>query len=159
MEATVMRKSYILLIAVALTLSLLQSPAIADNHDDAETIKKVFADWVAATEAGDVELYASHIADDAVFMGPGAPAVSGKEAIVASVAEYFAGWDFSIPSWTTHEIIVSGDMAIHRYSNVAIFSPKGGGDSFELDRKNMDILQRQPDGRWLVYRHMFNLNR
>lgn len=154
-----MRKLYFLLTAIALTLSVLPSTAIADNHDDAEAIKKMFADWVAATEAGDVEAYAAHIAEDAVFMGPGAPAVSGKEAIVASIAEYFAGWEFSIPSWTTHEVIVSGDVAIHRYSNVAIFSPKGGGESFELDRKNMDVLQRQPDGRWLVYRHMFNLNK
>ena len=84
--------------------------------------------------------------------------MTGKEAILTSVAGFFDAFSVTIPVWTTDEVVVSGDLAVHRYSNVAILTPKAGGDPVELDRKNMDVLRKQPDGRWLVSRHMFNLN-
>jgi len=146
------------LVALALSTSLLQPAAYGDNQDDVEAIKTAFAEWVAVAEAGDADAYSNFITDEAVYLGPGGPAVVGKEAIHAFVAEFLDGWNFSFPTWTTDEVIVSGDLAVHRYSGVAILSPKEGGEVVELDRKYMDVLRRQADGRWLVARHMFNMN-
>jgi ketosteroid isomerase-like protein len=57
------------------------------------------------------------------------------------------------------EVIVAGDIAIHRYSGIATLTPKMGGEPVIADRKFMDVLRRESDGQWRVARHMFNLNR
>ena len=125
---------------------------------DIEAIKASFAELVAVAEAGDADSYLRYITDDAIYLGPGAAPVVGKAAIHEFVAGFFAEWVFSFPTWTIDEIVVSGDLAIYRYSAVATFTKKDGSDSFSEDRKYMDVFRKVEDGRWLLSRHMYNLN-
>lgn len=125
---------------------------------DIEAIKASFAELVAVAEAGDADGYLRFITDDAIYLGPGAPPVAGKQAIHEFVSAFFAEWVFSFPSWTIDEIVVSGDLAIYRYSAVATFAKKDGSDSFSEDRKYMDVFKKAEDGGWLLSRHMYNLN-
>ncbi len=126
--------------------------------EDAEAIRAMFADWVHVAEEGDAQAYSEHLTDDFVFLGPDAPPVVGKANVVPWVAGFFADFDFVFPEWTTDEIIVRGDVAVHRYSGVESLTPKGSGDTMILDRKYMDVLRRGDDGKWRASRHMFNLN-
>jgi uncharacterized protein (TIGR02246 family) len=130
-----------------------------DATADVEAIRSAFAEWVGVSEAGDADAYATFITDDAVFLGPDQPPIAGKATIRPWVAGFFADWQFSFPQWTTDEVIVAGDIAIHRYSGVATLTPKRGGSPVVADRKYMDVLRKETDGRWRVARHMFNLNR
>jgi ketosteroid isomerase-like protein len=100
----------------------------------------MFADWVRVAEEGDAEAYGRHLTDDFIFLGPDAPPVIGKAAVVPWVAGFFADFEFTFPEWTTDEIL------------------EAGGEPSILDRKYMDILIRGGDGQWRVSRHMFNLN-
>jgi ketosteroid isomerase-like protein len=126
--------------------------------EDEAAIRGVLADWVRVAEEGDAEAYGSHVTDDFIFLGPDAPPVVGKAAVVPWVAGFFADFEFIFPEWTTDEILISGDVAVHRYSGVATLTPKAGGEPSILDRKYLDILIRGGDGQWRVSRHMFNLN-
>lgn len=128
-----------------------------DTSADEQAIKDAFGAWVRVAEAGDADSYSTYITDDALILGPGQPVV-GKAAIRPWVAGFFADWKFSFPKWTDEEIIVAGDVAIHRYSGVATLTSKKGADTTLADRKYIDILRREADGKWRVARHMFNLN-
>jgi uncharacterized protein (TIGR02246 family) len=130
-----------------------------DSAADEAAIKSAFAEWVRVSEAGDATAYSTYITDDALFLGPDQPPVVGKAAIQPWVAGFFADWQFSFPQWTEDEVIVAGDVAIHRYSGVATLTPRNGGAPVIADRKYMDVLRKEADGQWRVARHMFNLNR
>jgi len=134
-------------------------PSRTDAAADAEAIKAAFSEWVKVSEAGDADAYSQYITDDALFLGPNQQPVAGKAAIRPWVAGFFADYQFSLPQWTEDEVIVAGDIAIHRYSGVATLTPKKGGEVIVADRKYMDVLRREADGQWRVARHMFNLNR
>ena len=126
---------------------------------DADAIKSSFSELVAVSEAGDAEAYAKYLTDDAMWLGPGMPGVFGKAAIQDFVSGFFADWLWSFPEWHTEEIIVSGDLAIHRYVGISVSTPKSGGEALREDRKYMDVMRKQLDGKWLLSRHIFNLNR
>jgi ketosteroid isomerase-like protein len=56
------------------------------------------------------------------------------------------------------EVEVSETWAFAKYHVSVSGVPKGGGESFHMDRKYLDILQKQPDGSWKVHIHMWNDN-
>ena len=147
-------------IITSFTLTLIFSPlGLAEDEDaDIAAVKMSLTELVAVSEAGNAEAYCSYITDDAAYLGPGSPPIVGKEAICPWVDEFFASWEFSFPKWKTDEVIISGNVAIHRYSGIATSKPKAGGDSIVADRKYMDVLRRGSDGQWRLARHMFNLN-
>jgi len=129
-----------------------------DTAVDVEAIKTSFAELVAVAEAGDADGYLRYITDDIVYLCPGLPPVVGSDAVHAFVAGFLAKWEFSFPTWTIDEIEVSGDLAVYRYSGVASFTKTDGSESFSEDRKYMDMFRKTQDGRWLLARHMYNLN-
>ena len=148
------------------SIALLAVSACASDRDrvnleaaDVEAIKAAFTGWVKVAEAGDAQGYGRFITDDAIFLGPGSAPIAGKDTLIPWLAGWFAEWQFSFPEWNTEEVIVAGDIAIHRYSGVATLTPKRGGEATVADRKYIDILRREADGQWRVARHMFNLNR
>lgn len=146
-------------VSVGLTFALGCAPAPAsDTAVDVEAIKQAFAGWVAVSEAGDADGYITYITDDALFLVPGQPPIAGKATIRPWIAQFFADWTFSFPEWSTDEIVVAGDIAVHRYSGATTLAPKTGGETVVADRKYMDLLRKETDGRWRVARHMFNLN-
>lgn len=149
------------LIIVVLTVgcSSTDTAPIANTEAEIAAIKAAFASLVKVSEAGDAEGYASYLTDDAIYLGPGQPAIMGKQKIRDFVADFFKNWNFSFPQWTTEEVIVAGEIAIHRYSGVATLTPKSGGEPLIADRKYMDVMRKETDGQWRLARHMLNLNR
>jgi uncharacterized protein (TIGR02246 family) len=123
---------------------------------DEREIKAVLEGWVAASVDGNADAYGSFITDDFVYLGPGAAPIEGKATVVEWVSGFFGATSFGF-EWATDEIVLSGDLAVHRYSGVATMESTNGGDPRRLDRKYIDILRRV-DGRWLTSRHMYNLN-
>jgi len=128
------------------------------SNSDSEAIRSAFEELVAVSEAGDAEAYAQYLTDDAMWLGPGMLGVVGKAAIKEFVSGFFADWVWSFPEWHTEEILVSGDLGVHRYVGISVATPKSGGDVLREDRKYMDVMRKQPDGKWLLSRHIFNLN-
>ena len=45
-----------------------------------------------------------------------------------------------------------------RYDYIIHRMPVGGDDRFSSYRKFLDVLKRQPDGTWRVFKHIWNYN-
>ena len=125
---------------------------------DVNAIKNTFAGLVAVAEAGNADGWFDYITDDAVYLLPGFSPIVGSEAIRDFVKDFLKDWSSSFPNWTIEEITVSGDLAIYRYSGIATMTSHDGSESLSENRKYIDVYRKGEDDRWLLARHMYNLN-
>jgi uncharacterized protein (TIGR02246 family) len=125
---------------------------------EVDAIRNTFSGLVSVAEAGNPDGWFDFIADDAVYLLPGFPPIAGAKAIRDFVAGFLKEWWFSFPKWTIDEIVVSGNLAIYRYSGVATMTAKDGSETVTEDRKYVDVYRKTEDGRWLLACHMYNLN-
>ncbi len=134
-------------------------PAAAQSPDaDKATIRAAWEGWLKVAAAGDADAYMSFLTDDAVIldMTQGQQPIVGK-AIHPWVKDFFSKFSFT---WSeqSQDIVVVGDQAFRRYTGVATFAPKAGGEPGRLNRRYVDVLRRASDGRWKVAYHVFTPN-
>ena len=125
--------------------------------EDEAALRQTIEQYVENLNSGDVEIWLSSWTDDAVIMGPNAPAVSGKEKLREALGPFFAGFEVesSIP---VQEAKAAGDWGYVRMTYVLELTPKAGGDPIREEGKGLIILHRQPDGSWLLARECYNTN-
>lgn len=153
-----MRRIVMLLFVVSASIGA--GVALGQPGDrDQQAIRSAWEGWLKAAGAGDADAYMTFLTDDAVIvdMAQGQPPVVGKKAIHPWVKDFFAKFAFT---WAekSQDIVVVGDTAFRRYSGVATFTPKQGGEPNRNDRKYLDVLRRGSDGRWRVSHHIFAAN-
>jgi ketosteroid isomerase-like protein len=141
--------------AMRITTSAQEAP---DVRDARAGVLEAAMTWLRAAEAGDIDGYLAAITEDAVMMYAGQPAVIGKEDVRRFLDQFFPHFSFRFEPWESHEIVVAGNWAFHRYSGIAAITPKTGGEPEVLDRKYIDIL-RLEGGVWKTSHHIFNTNR
>lgn len=131
-----------------------------DTSQKKEQIKENLKNWVENSERGDVDNYFSFTTNDFIFLGgPGMKPVSNKDSLRSLLDTFFSNNTFSVPNWTTHEIEIRDDLAIHRYSGIVNIKSKTDTTSVDLDRIYLDVLKKNQKGEWKVYLHSFNTNR
>ena len=123
--------------------------------EDVAAIKKLIDDYLAAANAGDVSAVAAFYTDDAIRMPPNAPAKIGKEAIQSDVQTQLDQFTIKL-GLEVVEVEVAGDWAFGRGSHTITLTPKAGGEPTEDSGKWIEILKRQPDGAWKIYRLIWN---
>jgi len=131
-----------------------QRAATLDASADIKSIRDVYATFVAAELSGDVEKQLSVLTDDAVFMPPGVPTVSGKAALRERWSKRHSQEVLESFDVDPGEIVAVGDLAYSRGTSVA--RGTSNGKPFVESVRHLDILRRQPDGRWLIARHLRN---
>ena len=89
---------------------------------------------------------------------PDAEPVRGADNYRAFLQPVFVNDTFRIEAVAPSEIVVDGDLAYARYDYIIHRSPKGTDETFSTLRKYLDVLRRQPDGSWRVYKHVWNYN-
>jgi uncharacterized protein (TIGR02246 family) len=116
--------------------------------DDEEAICDLVAKWMEASQAGDTPTVLTLMADDVVFLVPGREPF-GKEAFAAA-AQNMQGVRMEASS-EIRELKVLGDWAYLRgYLQVAM--TPSGGNTVRRAGHTLTILNKQPDGRWLLVR-------
>jgi uncharacterized protein (TIGR02246 family) len=116
--------------------------------DNERAIRDLIAKWMAASQAGDTATVLSLMTDDVVFMVPGREPFGG-EAFAAS-SEAMRGVRIEGSS-DIRELKVLGDWAYLRsYLEVTVTPP--GGRAVKRTGYTLTVLQKQPDGRWLLAR-------
>ena len=131
------------LLASAILLGLLASPAFADHHEGS-----VQDCWKPAFAAGDADAVSACYADDAVLWLPGAPMMQGREAIRDGYADFFS--HFTIKSMELTEAGHSriGDEAASWGSfRLVMVSREDGKEVAEVGRYT--DVSRKVDGKWL----------
>jgi uncharacterized protein (TIGR02246 family) len=117
--------------------------------EDERAIRSLVETWMAASKAGDVDTVLSLMADDVIFMVPGQPPF-GKEAFAAASTGMK---DVQIDGKSDiRELRILGDWAYLRsYLEVAV-TPPVGQTPVRRSGYTLTILQKQPDGRWVLAR-------
>ncbi|MBI2956315.1 MAG: DUF4440 domain-containing protein [Acidobacteria bacterium] len=126
---------------------------------DLEAIEELHQRDVAATWAFDVEALVSLWTDDIVALPPGGAPVIGKEANRALLeAARAQSADFEPIDYNQkwEEVRVVGDFAYEWGLFKTAVRSRTTGQVIRQRYKVVRVLQRQPDGSWLVHRTIWN---
>jgi ketosteroid isomerase-like protein len=99
------------------------------------------------------------LTDDVSFLPPGAPAMVGRDNVVAMHQAAFRQSADRYTSSLEHfseEIIVTGDWAVDRGTYVATITPLDGGEQGAYEHTYVYIWARQSDGSYKLWRAMAN---
>lgn len=115
---------------------------------DEQAIRKLIDDWMQASARGDLAKVLSLMSDDVVFMTARGEPFGKKE--FAAQSEGLK--DVTIDGVAKPvEIKVLGDWAYLRNHLTIMMTPKGG-QPVKHAGYTLTILNRQPDGRWVITR-------
>ena len=137
-----------------------ESAELAAKEAEVETIR----DWVDAYEAvgesGGVDAWLALMADDVIWMRPGASTLIGKEEVAFWARHFFQELygDMVTRSRSIDEVVASGDLAFVRGTQTIVATPREGGQPQQFSGKYIYILQRQADGAWRISRSIWNRN-
>jgi uncharacterized protein (TIGR02246 family) len=146
-----MKRSNFLAAAAIIALTSCQQPA-ADKPDTAaitNQLRQAEAKWNQAYAAHDAATLAGAYADDAALANPGAPLVTGLEAIRRETAAFAADPNLKVQFASDRiQVAASGDLAYTRghYSmtmtDPVSRKPAASGGSY------LTVWRRQADGGW-----------
>jgi ketosteroid isomerase-like protein len=107
------------------------------------------AEWAEfATEGSDVERILSYWTDDAVVIGPGMPAIVGKDALRQYVQDSLQIPGFRI-SWTTSDATLSKDGTLaYLFSQNSVTVNGPDGAPVTTQGRAVTIWRREGDGEW-----------
>ena len=124
------------------------TPTFDANAESAKLMARD-AEWSDLATAGkDLDKIVSYWTDDAVVMEPGQPAVEGKKAIRAYVAQSLATPGFKI-HWVSQKPTFSpdGQMAYMRGTDeMTVPGPKGAPITLHL--QGYSVWRKDADGQW-----------
>jgi uncharacterized protein (TIGR02246 family) len=115
---------------------------------DEQAIRELIDAWMQATAKGDLAKVLSMMSDDVVFMTAGREPFGKKECAAQSAGLE----DVTIDGVAKPvEIKVLGDWAYLRNHLTVTMTPKGGQPT-QRAGYTLTLLNRQPDGRWVITR-------
>lgn len=124
---------------------------------DELAICHVFEVYTSTIEAGDGEGWIALWDMEGIQMPADSPMRVGKAVIWNARKGSFGTVD--IDMWiTVQEIAVFGQMGYARGVYGFTGNVKNGGAALSYDGKFLTVLRKQDDGRWLIYRDIFNSN-
>ena len=148
----------LLLLLVALTLAGCSGRDASDQAEVSASkveLGQMNRDFAAALNAKDAQAAAALYTEDAVLITPGEPLVRGREAI----EEYWRGANESggvrDVSVETMDALSSGSLGYETGS--FILTANGPDGEAVIDRgRYIELLRREPDGRWLSTHGIWN---
>ncbi len=118
-------------------------------NQNEETIRKWFDDWMTATKEGDLELAKSLIADDAIFLVPGAGQMD-KQSFAEAATASDPNTEFQLDCGI-QEIRIFGDHAWLLSTLSLTMTDKETNRRTLMKGDGISILQRRGNG-WVVIR-------
>ncbi len=152
-----MHKQIIIPLAVmvlGLTNIACQAPA-TEAHADA--IEAVVDNVIAAINRGDLESIVAANTDDAIWLPPNQPSLSGHEVLRSWFQDFFNEYRVQL-SLTSEEVVVADEWAFQRYAFAWTLTPVAGGEPTRDNGKGIHIFRHQPDGSWKYFRNVWNTN-
>ena len=148
------KKIMLQLIALALMVTACQAPApevVQLSDEDVASIKQVSQTLVKANQV-DWDAWIDVFTEDAVRMPPNITILEGREAIRARAE---ASQPFTSFTVTPLEIDGLGDLAFARGTFTYTRAPEDA-DPITESGKFIQILRKQPDGSWRIFRDIWN---
>lgn len=137
------------------------APAASDPPSRAAADEAAIRDLIERTEAAnnaaDTLGWVALFEESAVYMPPGAPAVTTREGLEETAAAGFGLWAADVRI-SPAEIVVDGAWAFARSDVSGTVTSREDGETFPVDVKQIAIYHRQPDGSWKIARLITNSN-
>lgn len=146
-----MKRSALLLAALPAAFVLAGcSQTTTDNRQaDAQSLKDYEAKWNQEYTKRDADLAVSHYTDDAVLMGPGMPASSGKDAIRKTLTGMLADPALSLQFQTERaEVARSGDVGYTRGTYTMTMTDPNTKQLIHDHGSYVTTYRKQADGSW-----------
>jgi uncharacterized protein (TIGR02246 family) len=123
---------------------------------DLAAIRATDSAFASAANAGNAAGVAANYVPDAQLMPPNQPVVQGREAVQKFWGGLLGAYQVKFQV-TADEVEGRGDLAYARGHYTLDGTPKAGGAPAMHDQgKYLEILRRQPDGRWLYAVDMYS---
>jgi len=121
-----------------------------DNRDaDAKALRDLEAQWVKDIATKDVEKFASYYTDDASFLPPSSPAVTGKAAIRDMLKAMLSDPNFSLTfTGTKAEVAKSGDVGWTQGNYTMTISDPVTKQPVTDKGKYITVFRKGSDGAW-----------
>ena len=123
----------------------------AFENEAKEDVRK----FIPALNTGDVDTMLTQYAADAEVLAPGSPRATGHEAIRAQLEKESAAiksGGVTLELKDDDKAAASGDLGYHSGS----FVVKDASGAVVDSGKYLAVMQRQPDGKWLMIRDTWN---
>ena len=118
---------------------------------DITAIRAAEAALAEAFEAPDPTAWVDSYTDDAIFVGPGVPAIEGRAALLDAAHRFaISGMEISADS-----TLGDGDFAATVGHANWVAGPNGS-DAPTRRRRFLMVWRREPDGRWRIARELLN---
>jgi uncharacterized protein (TIGR02246 family) len=117
--------------------------------NERQAIQQWLDSWLAASSAGDYHAMLPMLADDVVFVVPGAPPF-GKKEFQAAYEGPMKGVRMACEA-ELEECIGSGNIACTR-TKLAVSMTMPDGSNSRAKGYTMSVFRRELDGRWLLAR-------
>jgi uncharacterized protein (TIGR02246 family) len=130
----------------------------AVDPDPARDVRRTTLALLDAMNASSPDGVLAVWAEDGVLMPPHHPAVRGAPAIAAYFRDLFARAALRF-SFSSSEVLVSGDLAVERVTYRASMQPRAGGPATGDEGKGLHVLRRQADGSWRLIQDLWNSDR
>ena len=152
-----------LMLALVFMLSIISArPVAAAAEEDVAAIETLYASWRKAVETGDIPGYVAVLHPDVRLLPPDAEAIVGAANYGKFLGPVFEAADYTIEVVRPAVIEVLGDVAISEYDYVIHLKLKDANKGVQqagaltaerTSARYLDVLRRQPNGQWAVYRH------
>jgi uncharacterized protein (TIGR02246 family) len=123
---------------------------------DVAQIYKVWKEFAAAINDGDINHLTSLWIEEGIRMPPDVPRSVGLPQIRISIEPIFEKFKFDEFTVNPDEVHVLGDQAYSHGSYCTSMTPKIGGETIEVSGKYLTILTKQADGFWKIAVDCFN---
>ncbi len=126
---------------------------------DVAQIYKVWKEYAAAVNEGDMDRWISLWIEEGIRMPPDAPRSVGLPQIRVSIEQIFENINFEEFTINPDEIHILGDRAYSHGLFCTSMTPMTGGETIEFKGKFLTILTKQADGFWRIAVDCFNSNK
>lgn len=125
---------------------------------DVAAIQASIDEAARVNNAGDIEGWVALFAADAVYLPDGGPPVMTREGLEGAAVSQFSRYRPNLQV-TTDEIRVLGDWAFARTTVTGTLTPQRNANPIRVERKELALYQRQPNGSWKIARLIGNSSR
>lgn len=126
---------------------------------DVAHVYRLWAEYAAACDAGDLDRLMALWTDDAIQMAPGAPRRIGKPQIREAMQAGFDRFHMRNMIPRTEEVRILGSRAYAHGTYTVDLIAKGGNETMSLSAKFLSVLEKQPDGSWKIAVDCHNYDR
>ena len=115
---------------------------------DADAIRALSDEFVAAANEGNVDRWMNLFTDDTVWMAPDTPILTGKQALRDWVKPaFFDAFDMTLVN-SIVDLEIADNWASGRLIDDFTGTLKDGGDTITANGKGISKFRKQPNGAW-----------